>query len=290
MREFLDFCRVEKGLAKNSLEAYSRDLRRFSAFLHQYATGQLPDAEGVRLYLEHLYAAGLSPRSIARHLVTLRNFFGFLVREGVLASDPAELAPIPRQWRTLPKALSHTQVDQLLAPSGGESRANTIRDHAMIELLYASGLRVSELISLALSDIDQEMGLARVTGKGNKQRLVPVGTEALAAIRAYLDEARPQLLRGRASGHLFVTARGGPLTRQGFWKALKQFALARGLSLPLSPHALRHTFATHLLEGGAGLRSVQTMLGHASVATTEIYTHVVRSRLRQTVDEHHPRA
>ncbi|MBI3680710.1 MAG: site-specific tyrosine recombinase XerD [Acidobacteria bacterium] len=286
---FLDFCRIEKGLAANSMDAYSRDLARLKAFAGVRWQGRLADAQELPAYLDWLYQQGLGSRSIARQLSTLRGLYAFLLREGRIGEDPTVVLPSPRQPRRLPRYLNGEQMDRLTR-SPDENKPNGIRDRAMIALLYSSGLRVSELCHLEFSDLNLEMGLVRVTGKGNKERLVPVGREAVEAVRRYLDSARPALLKGRASRHLFVTARGGKLTRQGFWKALRGHGKKAGAFGELSPHVLRHTFATHLLEGGADLRSLQTMLGHADISTTQIYTHVARSRLRATLDAHHPRA
>ena len=290
MQSFLDFCRIEKGLAGNSVASYRLDLARFAAFsAASSASDSASDSERVRDYLDSLYRAGLAGRSIARHLTTLRNYYGFLLREGRLSSDPLANIPLPRQGQPLPKRLNGDEVTRLLL-SPDPAKLSGIRDRAMLELLYASGPRVSELCGIELRDINLDMGILRVTGKGNKQRLIPVGKHAIAAVREYLEKARGALLKGKPSRHLFVTARGGPLTRQAFWKAIKSYGRKAAIVQPLTPHLLRHSFATHLLEGGAGLRSVQTMLGHADISTTQIYTHVLRSRLRKTVDEHHPRA
>ncbi len=287
VHSFLDFCRIEKGLAANSLAAYRRDLTRYAAF--SSTSGLATAGQQVRAYLDSLYGAGLSSRSIARHLTTLRGFYQFLIREGRCASDPVANIAMPRQWQQIPKRLSLEEVAQLVqAPEAG--RPSGLRDRAMLELLFASGPRVSELCRLQARDLNTEMGLIRVTGKGNRQRLIPVGRSAIQAIESYLERGRGALLRGRPSPFLFVTARGGPLTRQAFWKAISQYGRKAGIGQPLTPHLLRHSFATHLLEGGADLRSVQTMLGHADISTTQIYTHVLRARLRKTVDEHHPRA
>jgi integrase/recombinase XerD len=218
----------------------------------------------------------------------LRGFFGFLLSEQLLAADPMAGLPAPRQWRTIPNFLSEDDVDRLLAaPSTADNRG--LRDRAMIHVLYSSGLRVSELCALRRGDLEMHLGVLRVTGKGNKQRIVPLGRPALAAVNDYVESARPKLLGKRSSPHLFVSARGARLTRQAFWKALRAYGLAAGVRGKLSPHVIRHSFATHLLEHGADLRSLQTMLGHADISTTQIYTHVVRSRLRQVV-ERHPRA
>lgn len=289
LREFLDFCRIEKGLASNTMEAYSRDLDKFRSFLGPNGGDGIPGEEGVRRYIDSLYESGLSGRSIARHLTTLRNFFGFLLREEVIGSDPTALLPLPKQWKSLPKYLNEQEIDKILdAPDA--ARPTGIRDRAMLQLLYATGMRVSELCALQMTDLAADLGYIRVTGKGNKQRIVPVGRAALSAIAEYQNSGRPALLRGRGSKYLFVTARGGRLTRQAFWKLLAQNGKRVGIFRRLSPHVVRHSFATHLLEHGADLRSVQTMLGHADISTTQIYTHVMKSKLRKTVDEHHPRA
>jgi integrase/recombinase XerD len=272
----------------NSLESYRRDLERFQAFLADKG-GRFTDGEVVRRYLDSLYAAGLSGRTIGRHLTTLRNLFAFLLRDGRIGQDPVGLIPLPRQWKNLPKRLSLEEVDRLVH-AAEPSTAIGMRDRAMLELLYAGGPRVSELCRIEMRDLNLDLAVLKLSGKGNRQRLVPVGREAVAAVRAYLDEGRSRILKGRASRYLFVTARGGPITRQGFWKLLRQYGKKAAIGAALTPHLLRHTFATHLLEGGADLRSVQTMLGHADIGTTQIYTHVLRTRLRQTVDKHHPRA
>jgi integrase/recombinase XerD len=287
MRAFLNFCRLEKGLSANSIEAYALDLAKWSAFLGE--SGELPGTEGLRHYLDHLYRTGLSQRSIARHLTTLRGFCGFLLREGHVATDPTEHLGAPKQWQTIPKFLNLEVIEKIIQAID-TIRPNGLRDRAMLELLYATGLRVSELCRLGLGDCNLDLGVVRTTGKGNKQRLVPAGKEALQAVADYLASGRSALLKGRASRYLFVTARGGCLTRQGFWKLLAGYGRKAGIFHGLTPHVLRHSFATHLLEGGADLRSVQVMLGHSDISTTQIYTHVMRSRLRQTVEEHHPRA
>ena len=287
---FLSFCRVEKGLAANSLDAYRRDLERFGLWMENHGTGlTAAGREELRLYVDSLYAAGLKGRSVARHITTIRNLYKHLLEHNAVESDPTEFLTAPKIGSTLPKYLNHDQVDNLLdiADAG---KPNQVRNQAMLHLLYASGLRVSELCGAQLSDIELNLGMIRVMGKGGKQRLVPMGAEAIQAIEAYLNSARPELLAGRASKYLFITARGSRLTRQGFWKLLGERGKRAGIFRGLTPHVLRHSFATHLIEGGADLRSVQTMLGHADISTTQIYTHVARTRLRKTVDEHHPRA
>ncbi len=286
---FLDHCRIEKGLSENSLAAYARDLTRFA---QTAAESGSPDPFSTSVILRHLdtlYASGLASRSIARHLAALRNFFRYLLAEGKMDADPTTLLRSPRQSRTLPNYLSGNEIERLLE-SPDLSKQTGIRDRAMLELLYATGVRVSELCQAELSDVNLELGVLRVSGKGGKQRLVPIGRPALSALRVYLETARPALLKGRVSRYLFVTARGGPLTRQAFWKLLARYGRKAGLRRRLTPHVIRHSFATHLLERGADLRSVQTLLGHADISTTQVYTHVVRSRLRQAVDRFHPRA
>ena len=285
--DFLNFCRIEKGLATNSLEAYEADLQRYNQYFSLHLSENHTDT--VAQYLSSLYRSGLSSRSIARHLASLRNFYSFQLREGKIASDPTEHVRTPKQWQTIPKFLNLNQIEKLLqAPD--PARPTGLRDRAMLELLYATGLRVSELCRVGISDLNLEMGVLRATGKGNKQRVVPVGRSAVAAVRQYLETARPRILKGRGSRYLFVTARGSAMTRQAFWTLLAGYGRRVGIFRNLTPHVVRHSFATHLLEGGADLRSVQTMLGHADISTTQIYTHVMRSRLRKTLDDHHPRA
>jgi len=289
VKAFLDFCRVEKGLSSNSVEAYRADLERFQRHVADGGGASVPATDGVRAYLDRLREEGLSSRSLARHLTAIRGFYAFLLRESKIDADPTAFLRSPRQWKNLPKLLTKEEIERLLqAPDS--KKPTGLRDRAMVELLYASGLRVTELCGLRIADLDRDLGVVRVFGKGSKQRLVPVGRAALATLGEYMAQGRPALMRGRSSQYLFVTARGGPLTRQGFWKALRQHGLRAGITRTLTPHVVRHSFATHLLEGGADLRSLQTMLGHVDIGTTQIYTHVLRSRLRKTVDEHHPRA
>jgi integrase/recombinase XerD len=289
IRAFLVFCRMEKGLSVNSLDAYTRDLADFSAFEAGKTGGALPEAEDLVVWLNSLYKKDLSSRSIARHLSAVRGLFRFLLTEGHVSADPTEHLTTPKQWATIPKFLNREQIEKLIeAPD--PAKPTGLRDRAMFELLYATGIRVSELIGLKTSSLDSGLGLVRVTGKGNKQRIVPVHAEALKVTCDYQGRAREELLKARKSPYLFVTARGGPMTRQAFWASVRLNGKKAGIFHNLSPHVLRHTFATHLLEGGADLRSLQAMLGHADLSTTEIYTHVVRSRLRNTVDQHHPRA
>lgn len=292
VRAFLAWCRVEKGLSTNTIASYELDLKRFSEFLEN-AAGSGAGADGcdsatVRKYVDSLYADGLSSRTIARHLTTLRNYFLHLVREGRIECDPTATLSAPRQWKHLPHLLSREELTGLLeAPD--TTKTHGLRDRAMIELLYASGMRVSELCGLDLGSVDLNLGLATVTGKGNRQRMVPVGRQAMAWLEKYLSTARPAFLKGRASRYLFVSGRGTRLTRQGFWKLLVNYGKQAGIFRGLTPHVIRHSCATHLLEGGADLRSVQTILGHADISTTQIYTHVMTNQLRETIDRHHPR-
>jgi integrase/recombinase XerD len=291
VRTFLDFCRIEKGLASNSVASYRLDLLKFHSFaeVNGFGAADLPDTAALTRYVDSLYASGLKTRSIARHITTLRNFYRFLLTEKLIDSDPTEFLNLPRQWSTIPKLLSLEDIERLIA-APDISTPTGLRDRAMLELLYATGLRVSELCQLGLSDLEAGMGVLHVTGKGNKQRLVPVGRSAVAAVDDYAANGRPRLLKGRASQYLFVTSRGGKLSRQGFWKLLGALGKKAGIFHDLTPHVIRHSFATHLLEGGADLRSVQVMLGHSDISTTQVYTHVMKPRLREVFDQHHPRA
>jgi integrase/recombinase XerD len=284
---FLNFCRIEKGLSVNTLSAYRADLIRLTGALRVPA--REATAEDLWRHIGGLQAAGMSARSIARHVATVRNFYSYLAREGEIGSDPAELLSAPRTWSTIPRYLNREEVDRLLS-APPESKPTGLRDRAMLELLYATGLRVSELCRLELSGIERKLGVLRVTGKGNKQRLTPFGEPAGAALDRYLEGARPALLKGRASRFVFVTARGSAMTRQTFWRLLGGYGRRVGIFRRLTPHVVRHSFATHLVEGGADLRSVQVLLGHADISTTQVYTHVARRRLREMVDRHHPRA
>lgn len=288
LRSYLHFCRAEKGLAVNTIHSYRQDLSHFGAFVGDAPLPELT-LDLLRSYIDHLRQTGLKNRSIARHVTALRGFFGYLLEENEISADPTELLTAPKIESSLPKYLDVERVDRLLSSPAADS-PNGLRDRAMLDLLYAAGLRVGELINLRMSDLDTTEGTVRVAGKGNKQRLVPVGRHALQSVETYCAGARAVLLKGRVSPYLFITARGTRMTRQGFWKLLRGHGKAAGIFNNLSPHVLRHTFATHLLEGGADLRSLQAMLGHADIGTTQLYTHLVRTRLRQTVDQHHPRA
>ncbi|MBM4275678.1 MAG: site-specific tyrosine recombinase XerD [Deltaproteobacteria bacterium] len=289
LSQFYQHLAVERGLAALTLEAYARDLRDFQEFLlerglEQWTQVGLPDLQD---YLAALSVRNLSARSRSRRLSALRQFFRFLQREEVAAANPVELLDSPRLPRKLPKVLTEGEVAELLAApdpstSGGQ------RDAALLEVLYATGLRVSELVGLTLKQVDLRRGMVRPRGKGSKERVVPMVAQAVEKVQAYLNQGRPQLLQGRDSPYLFVNRRGGRLSRQGFWKILKQYARQAGVR-DLSPHTLRHSFATHLLSRGANLRALQMLLGHADLATTQIYTHLDAARLREAHQKAHPR-
>lgn len=287
---FLEHLVVERGLAQNSLEAYRSDLARFLEYLASRGQAVTTlDRIEIPRYLLALREAGLGPRSVARHLSAIRQLHRFLVREGIANEDPTAHVDSPRPWRRLPAVLSIQEVDRLLAAELPPTPQG-LRDRAMLELMYASGLRVSELVGLKLADLDLGVGVVRVLGKGNKERLVPVGETAALRLRAYHADGRPRLETGRPSPFLFLARHGGGLTRQAFWQLIKRQAAVAGIRKPVTPHTLRHSFATHLLERGADLRAVQLMLGHADIGTTQIYTHVSRARLKAIYEKHHPRA
>jgi len=290
VRAFLNYLRIEKGLAQNTLAAYGRDLGKFSSFVQKRKLGlrQISRSDVVD-FLGSLYRQRLDSRSVARHLVAIRHFFRFCLIEEILTEDPAAHIEAPKFRQNLPDVLSLPEVEKLLMQPDS-SAATGIRDRAMIELLYSCGLRVSELCAVAVEDLQVESGYLRCVGKGNKERLVPVGREALARIQEYLQRARPELLGENTSPYLFLNRRAKPLSRMVFWQILRDYGRKAGLRKPLTPHVLRHSFATHLLDRGADLRSVQMMLGHADISTTQIYTHVVEERLKQVYKAHHPRA
>ena len=286
---FADALWIEEGLAANTLAAYRRDLTLLAGWLARERSRALVDASETDLR-EYAAArhAGSAATSANRRLTVFRRFFRWAVRERLRDSDPTLKLDAARQPLRVPKSLSEAQVEALLAAPDVET-ALGLRDRAMLELLYASGLRVSELVALQTVRVSFSEGTLHVAGKGSKERLVPFGEEARGWLERYLREARAAILAGQASDALFVTARGGPMTRQMFWKLIKAHALAAGIAVPLSPHTLRHAFATHLLNHGADLRTVQMLLGHADISTTTIYTHVARERLRQLHEKHHPR-
>jgi integrase/recombinase XerD len=288
---YLDHLRVERGLSRNTLEAYGRDLAEFLRWVDESLGKPLREVreEDLRFYFLGRKQGGLSSRSLRRKASSLRGLFRFLQKEGYMQQDPTELLEVPRPGTPLPKDLTLDEVDRLLAqPDANEPLG--VRNQAMLELLYATGLRVSELLALRLQDLNLEVGYVVAYGKGKKERLVPVGEVALERLKEYLSSVRPGLAKSRRSPHVFLNRSGRALTRQGFWKLLNRYALQAGIRSPVTPHVLRHSFATHLLERGADLRSVQLMLGHASISTTQIYTHLNRERLKQIYQRHHPRA
>ncbi|HXS54423.1 MAG TPA: site-specific tyrosine recombinase XerD [Usitatibacter sp.] len=288
---FCDGLWLADGLAKNTLESYRRDVAAFAAWLAGARGAALLEAEAHDLQRHLAWRVEerrSSARTTGRLVSSLRRFYQFAVREGLREDDPAAMLERPKLPRSLPKSLSEAQVEALLAaPEVGTAAG--LRDRAMLETLYASGLRVSELVGLKPVQVSLDMGVVRVLGKGSRERLTPLGEEAVAWIQRYLASARPELLAGRKSDALFVTARGGPMTRQAFWALVKRHARVAGMSRPISPHTLRHAFATHLINHGADLRVVQLLLGHADISTTQIYTHVARERLKALHAKHHPR-
>jgi integrase/recombinase XerD len=290
IRSFLNYLRVEKGLSENTLHAYRRDIEKFAVFVREHKLNAAGVSRGnVVDFLGSLYRKGLDSRSVARNLVTIRNFFRFLLMEGIIPQDPAENIESPKFRQSLPDFLNLEEVDRLLRQPDASTTIG-LRDKAMIELMYSTGLRVSELCSLRVSDVQMDAGCLRCIGKGNKERIVPVGRKALAGVQEYLRGSRPELLRGRSSPFLILNRKGGKLDRISFWKTLGEYGRKAGLRKALTPHMLRHSFATHLLDRGADLRSVQMMLGHSDISTTQIYTHVVEERLKQVYKAHHPRA
>jgi len=287
---YLSYLAVERGLARNTLDAYGRDLARYLDYLERQGVKALDSITPtvVLRFLGSLKEAGLSARSRARCLAALRTFHKFLVREKLATNNPTDQIVSPKSLTALPHTLSPTEVERLLDGPRGEG-ALVSRDRAMLEIIYATGLRVSELVSLKLSDLQLDVGYLAAFGKRSKQRIVPLGEEAIAALRDYLLHGRPGLDKGKGSQFLFLNRSGEGLTRQGFWKIIKRRALEAGIRQKITPHMMRHSFATHLLENGADLRAVQAMLGHADISTTQIYTHVTRERLRKLHAEHHPR-
>ncbi|HET7462434.1 MAG TPA: site-specific tyrosine recombinase XerD [Longimicrobium sp.] len=288
---FLDHLRFERGLADNTLDAYRHDIVRMAAHARkQGRTGPgditTADLRGLLLDLKEM---GLAPSSLARNLSSIRTYFRFLLGEGEVQADPSDRISMPKQWRRLPEALSIPEMEALLA-APDLLHPLAWRDRAMLEFAYATGVRVGEMIGMKVRDLHLDDEFVSVFGKGSKERLVPIGGRAVGTLSIYLRETRPALDRGRAEGRVFLNARGGPLTRMGVWKILRQHVKTAGIEKHVTPHTLRHTFATHLLEGGADLIAVQEMLGHADISTTQIYTHVDRNYLAQEHRAHHPRA
>ncbi|MFH2065319.1 MAG: site-specific tyrosine recombinase XerD [Pseudomonadota bacterium] len=288
--QYLQYLTIEKGLSANTIESYQRDLSRFFDFLEYNGIKDLSECDTAVLlkYIIDMRKKGLSARSRARHIVTLRGFFGFLVKEKSLGTDPTEIIDLPKTGLRLPDFLSVDEISLLLKmPDTGNPKG--VRDSAMLELLYAAGLRVSELVNIQLGTVYLESGFVRVMGKGSKERVVPIGGFARESLETYINTARPLLLKNMQSKYLFVARAGKPMTRQGFWKLLKKYARQAGIQKKITPHSIRHSFASHLLEGGADLRSVQVMLGHSDISTTQIYTHVTHEHLVNMHRKYHPR-
>ncbi|GGI95620.1 tyrosine recombinase XerD [Alicyclobacillus cellulosilyticus] len=288
--QFVEYLRVERGLAPNTLASYRRDLEAFAHYLAEHGPVSLTEVRRPHIvqYLSYLRSRGRASATVSRSLASIRSFFHYLVREEALPVDPTLHIDTPKLEKRLPRVLTEAEVERLLAAPDPTSPAGS-RDKAMLELLYATGIRVSELVSLRLADLNLTSGFLRCLGKGGKERIIPVGEIAQRATVHYLQFGRPQLVRG-AMDHLFVNHHGHPLTRQGFWKILKKYARAAGIFTDITPHTLRHSFATHLLERGADLRAVQEMLGHADISTTQVYTHLTRARMKEVYAASHPRA
>jgi len=288
---FLNYLAVEKGVSLNTLDAYSGDLNRYLDYLHKQDIHDISHTTAIEvlLYLSHEKKRGQSARSMARNMSALKTFYRFLLRENMLLTDPLSNLQNPKIGDKLPNVLSLDEVDKLLdIPNPKTPRG--MRDQALLEVLYAAGLRVSELVTLTLNDVNLQVGYIRVFGKGSKERIVPIGETAQKRVQSYIETARPGIMKGRKSPYLFIGNSGKNITRQAFWKMIKRYALLAGINKKISPHVLRHSFATHLLERGADLRSVQSMLGHVNISTTQIYTHVTRERLKNIHSKFHPRA
>jgi integrase/recombinase XerD len=288
--EYLNFMAVEKGASRNTIDGYSRDLNRYAGFVEERGVLEISGirTEDVIAYLASLHGEGLAANSVNRALAAMRGFYRYLLREKKVDHTPMAHIVLAKVWTRLPDVLSREEMVLLLAQPGAETPAD-IRDSAMLELVYATGIRVSELIGLTVNSINWQVGYLVAMGKGEKERIVPVGQTAYERVKRYQEGARPLLLKGRESDRLFLNRSGKGLTRQGFWKIVKKYAAKAGLDKAIHPHTFRHSFASHLLEGGADLRSVQIMLGHADISTTQIYTHVTRERLKEIHRKYHPR-
>jgi len=290
LTRYLNHLLVERGVASNTLEAYGRDLRRYFQFLLQKGIPQLPDVkpEVIIEYLVQIKGEGLSANSMNRALAAMRGLYKYLIQEKIITSSPLTNVDLAKVWMRLPDTISKEEMNVILIQPGN-STAATVRDSAMLELLYATGIRVSELINLTMNSVNWQVGFLVVMGKGSKERIVPVGKTAYDCTRLYVDNARPQLMQKKTTDVLFLNRFGTKFTRQGLWKIVIKYAKKAGLQKKVHPHTFRHSFATHLLEGGADLRTVQVMLGHADISTTQIYTHITRERLREIHQKYHPR-
>ncbi|MFH1873896.1 MAG: site-specific tyrosine recombinase XerD [Pseudomonadota bacterium] len=288
---YLTHLKVERHLSANTLESYAHDLRSFASFV---AGKGINDAKTVAEhdllgFLVRLHQEKIGSRSVARYLSAIRGFFAYLIHEKILKDNPTAKIDSPARWKKLPKALTLTQIDAMLAKPNQKTNLG-LRDYAIIQLLYASGLRISEISYLTMERFNLQQGYVLIIGKGNKERVVPVGRQAMEAVTEYINEARPKLLRGKIDDHLFISIKGGNISRKRLWEIIKQVARQAGVQVNVSPHMLRHSFATHLLERGADLRSVQTMLGHTDISTTQIYTHITTKHLQELYKKFHPRA
>jgi integrase/recombinase XerD len=294
---FLDYLAVEKGLSSNTIEAYRNDLQQLAVFMQEEATkqGLIPPWSGFNRqsmlsYLLNLKERNYAPTTMARKVAAVKSFFGFMVSEGLMKVNPIKDVGSPKVGKSLPKPISVSQVRRLLEQPTKLAVTEAKRDRAMLELLYASGMRVSELVSLNLDDIDTGGGYVRCFGKGHKERLIPIHRQAASAVAEYIKEDRPRLVHSQDELALFLNARGERLTRQGLWQILKEYAKSAELEVDITPHTLRHSFATHMLNGGADLRSVQELLGHANISTTQVYTHLTTEHIRSSYEKSHPRA
>lgn len=287
---FLDYLSVERGLSKNTIASYRKDLDFYTGFLRKRDIAALSSASksDVTGFMLEQKDKGIAANSIARRLAAIRMFHRFLLRERVLKNDPTSLIDSPKLWKKIPDALSMAEAEALIARPDTRSRQG-LRDKAVLETLYATGMRVSEAADLKLGDINLEVGFLRCIGKGNKERVIPLGSKAIASLRRYLQAARPQLLNKKISDFLFISRLGRRLSRQSLWKLIKKYARSAHIKRPIKPHSLRHSFATHLLERGADLRSVQEMLGHSNISTTQVYTHINKDRLKNIHRQFHPR-
>lgn len=287
---YLDYLLLEKGLSSNTLEAYRRDMKRYGQFVmvRGLASWEEVTSDVLVDYLERMRGDGLSPSSMNRHLITIRNFHKYLVQEGLAETNPAALVELSKHWMKLPDTLSKQEMELLLQQPGKETNMG-IRDTAMMELMYATGIRVTELISLDMNNINWQVGYLIAFGKGSKERIIPIGQVAYEIVRLYVDQVRPLLMKGKTTDVLFLNRQGTRLTRQGFWKIIRNHASRAGLMKKVHPHTFRHSFASHLLEGGADLRSVQAMLGHVDISSTQIYTHISCDRLKGIHAKYHPR-
>lgn len=290
LKDFINYLSVEKGLAKNTLDSYQRDLRDYLKYLHN----NIKDANCVSRkiisdYLLHQKERGLAPSTITRNLASIRSFYQFLLKEQLIQENPTTDLESPRLEKKLPQVLSLNEMELLLEQPKTKNAAG-LRDKAMLELLYATGIRVSELVCLNVSDVHIKMGFLKCNGKGGKERIIPLGSIAIKSLQDYLHKGRVKLVKRKDEVSLFLNLQGNRLTRQGFWKILKKYSIKAGLKTEITPHTLRHSFATHLLENGADLRSVQEMLGHADISTTQIYTQVTRQKIKQVYNQTHPRA